>query len=84
MAMETKYYVIVENRQTKYLKTKISSTVIDFMLEEYKKFNSSLKNKEDYSFDKYLIMHGIECIYDPIDPHSLNLMITCDFPKSMF
>jgi len=64
MAIEIKYYNVVENGETKHLKTKVSSTVMNFMLEEYKKFYSSLKNKNDYSFQKYLIMHGIECIYD--------------------
>ena len=64
MAIEIKYYNVVENGEIKHLKTKVSSTVMNFMLEEYKKFHSSLKNKDDYSFQKYLIMHGIECIYD--------------------
>ena len=64
MSIQANYYVILENKETKYLKTKISSTVMDFMLEEYRKFHLSLKNKDDYSFGKFLIMHGIECIYD--------------------
>lgn len=64
MAIEIKYYNVVENGETRHLKTKVSSTVMDFMVQEYKKFHSSLKNKNDYSFQKYLIMHGIECIYD--------------------
>lgn len=64
MAIEIKHYVIVERGETKYLKTKVSSTIIDFMLGGYKEFYSALKNKEDSSFQKYLIMHGIECIYD--------------------
>lgn len=64
MAIEIRFYIVVENEETKYLKTKVSSTVMDFMLQEYKKFHLSLKNKDDYSFQKYLILHGIECIYD--------------------
>lgn len=64
MKIDFKYYNIVENGETKHLKTKVSQIIINFMLQEYKKFHSSLKKKDDYSFQSYLIMHGIECIYD--------------------
>ena len=62
--MKTNYYVVIENGEEKYLKTTVSQTVIDLMLNEYKKFHKTLKRKDEYSFQKFLEEHGIPCIYD--------------------
>jgi hypothetical protein len=62
--MKTNYYIVIENKETKYLKTTVSDTVINLMLIEYKKFHESLKRKDEYSFQKFLEMHGIPCVYD--------------------
>ncbi len=53
------YHVIIENKETKYLKTRVTEFVIRLMLDEYKKYPS-----EKLSFFEYLQNNGIECIYD--------------------
>ena len=62
--MKTNYHIVIEDKETKYLKTTVSETVITLMLNKYKEFHKTLKRKEDYSFQKFLEMHGIPCVYD--------------------
>jgi len=55
-----KYHVIIENGETRYLRTKADIMVVGLMLNEYLK----IEDKTEWSFAKYLFKHGIDCVYD--------------------
>jgi len=56
------YHIIVENEETKYLKTKASEHVIRLMLDDY--CNAKEGYRANRSFQEHLNAHGIEALYD--------------------
>jgi hemerythrin-like domain-containing protein len=59
-----KYYHILENGETRILKTNVSQVVLDLMFSEYKDYYKRHPKKEDLSFWKFLQTNGISAIYD--------------------
>lgn len=55
------YHQIIEKEELRFLRTKVDSFVVGLMLEQYLINGIELK---DMNFGKYLISHGIECVYD--------------------
>lgn len=62
--IKIKYYHILENGETRILKTNVSQLVLDLMFSEYKEYYKDHPKKEDLSFWKFLQSHGITAIYD--------------------
>lgn len=59
-----KYYHILENSETRILRTNVSQLVLDLMFSEYKEYYKGHPKKEDLSFWKFLQTNGISAIYD--------------------